>query len=217
MRRLLALALAVAVGVTAVAIGTLRDEGKPSVTRESLARAGLRIGPPDPEQPVVVGRERAERVAQRAMASPVLGSVQGTCHETDDDVGYPCWVLAHDPAGHAVGGHFGAPPVAAAYLVSIVDSRTGEWVRGEMGGPGESRRPRDRTWARETVEQVLTRWTGSPAGCLDGVRPDFRGRPAFGCTVGSLKRACYSVIGGNLFRMRCADARTDSGRLVYRG
>ena len=215
------LVFALAAGAGAVVLG-LRDgseQTRPEITREYLVGLGLRLGPPDPDQPAVVPRERAERVAGRAAPSPVLGSVLATCHENEDDVGYPCWVVAHDPGGSMSSGPPGAPRTPAAYFVSIIDSRTGAWVGGAMGGPGGAAPARDRAWAREKVEQAILRWTGSPATCRDDVRPDFRGRPAFRCTLGHKNRAaaCFAVIGENLFRMACAGARTDSGRLVYRG
>jgi len=192
------------------------EQARPEITREYLVRLGLRLGPPDPDQPVVVARERAERVARRAAPSPVLGSVLATCHENEDDVGYPCWVVAHDPAGSVSSGPPGAPRTPAAYFVSIIDSRTGAWVGDEMGGPGGAAPARDRHWSRQAVERAILRWKGSPAACRNDVRPDFRGRPAFRCTVGSTSGACYAIVGENLFRMPCAGARTDSGRLVYR-
>jgi hypothetical protein len=182
-------------------------------------RLGLRLGPPDPDQPVVIARDRAERVARTAAPSPVLGSVLATCHANEDDVGYPCWVVAHDPAGSVSSGPPGAPRTPAAYFVSIVDSRTGAWVGGEMGGPGGAAPARDRASAREEVEDAIGRWKRSPAACRGDVRPDFRGRPVFRCTVGDTKggAACYALLRENVFRMACSDARTDFGRLVHRG
>jgi hypothetical protein len=220
----LAFALAaVAIGATTVVFGSQEDSGpppRPEITRAYLEQQGMRLGPPDPEQPVVISRDRAERVARHAAPSPVLGSVLATCRETEEDVGYPCWVVAHDPAGHQSSGPRGAQRIPAAYLVSIIDSRTGEWVAGQMGGPGGPAPVRDRLWAKESVEQAIVDWNGSHVRCRDGVRPDFRGRPAFACRVGTAQGpadACYAVVGDNLFRMACAGSRTDSGRLVHRG
>jgi hypothetical protein len=213
---------ALAIGAAAVVFGSQEDSAppRPEINRAYLEQQGMRLGPPDPEQPVVISRERAERVARQATPSPVVGSVLATCDETEDGVGYPCWVVAHDPAGYQSSGPRGAPRIPAAYFVSIIDSRTGEWVSGQMGGPGAPAPVRDRRWAKENVEQAILDWKGSRVRCRDDVRPDFRGRPAFACGVGTSQRAedaCYAVLGDNLFRMGCSGARTDSAQLVYRG
>jgi hypothetical protein len=212
----------------AVALALIRgDDPGPDrleITREQLVRLGVELGPPDPDQPVVIARGRAERVARSEIPSPVIGSVLATCFEGDDEVGYPCWAVAHDPVGHSMSG--GPPDAAArsiraAYVVSIIDSRTGEWVGSEMGGGGRRpASPRDRSSAKENVEEAIRTWKRHRAVCHDHARPDFRGRPAFGCTVGTgraAKDACYAVLGGNLFRVSCSRPRTDAGRLVYRG
>jgi hypothetical protein len=215
------LVFTLAAGALAVVLGSRGDseQVRPEITREYLVGLGLRLGPPDPDQPVVVPRERAERVAGSAAPSPVLASVLATCHDNEDDVGYPCWVVAHDPEGFVSSGPPGTPRTPAAYFVSMIDSRTGAWVGGSMGGPGGAAASRDRASARQEVEHAILRWQGSPAACRDDVRPDFRGRPAFRCTLGHRKRewACYAIVGKNLFRMACAGAGTDFGRLVYRG
>jgi hypothetical protein len=109
------------------------------------------------------------------------------------------------------------PRIPATYFVSIVDSRTGAWIGGQMGGGGGQARPlAERDFAKKRVEEAVRNWRRTRVECRDGVRPDFRGRPAFGCIVRG-EEACYTLIDHNLFRMSCSGARTDSGRLVHRG
>jgi hypothetical protein len=138
MRRGVAAFLLVALALAAVSLVlTRRDDperDRPEITREQLVRLGVDLGPPDLDQPVVVARERAERVAASHLRSPILGSVLASCREGDDEVGYPCWVVSHDPAGHVSSGPPGVPRVAAKYVVSIIDSRTGAWVSIWEGG-----------------------------------------------------------------------------------
>ncbi len=225
MRRAVAALLLVMLAAGAAALVLTRrnapERDRPEITRGQLVRLGVDLGPPDPDQPVVVARERAERAARSATSSPVLGSVLATCFDGEDEVGYPCWAVAHDPAGHVSSGPRGTQRIPAAYYVSIVDSRTGEWVGARMGSGGGSLRSRaDREVAKEAVEQAVRDLKRRSVVCHDDVRPDFRGRPAFGCTVGTgqaAKDGCYALLGHNLFRMSCFTAHTDAARLVRRG
>jgi hypothetical protein len=130
------IALAAVVGATTFALLYDNPAQDDEITIASLSELGLRLQPPDPDQPVSP-RWRAERVAAKQTRGRILGSVLASCPEGDADSAYPCWVVAHDPAGYVSSGPPGMPRIPAAYVVSIIDSRTGAWIGLWSGGPAD--------------------------------------------------------------------------------
>jgi hypothetical protein len=126
-----------------------------SVDPRTLQEIGLTISPTASHS--TISKALVEARASTAMnARGVRESVLANCHfgdalptpqpdavspgggRVDSAVTYdgPCWVVSLSTAGHYSNGPIGSAPIAATYVLALIDPQSGQLIRGfEGSGP----------------------------------------------------------------------------------